>query len=406
MKRSPQALVALDAQVDREMVEALLSVGRELDVLDYVELEGHEPGRDGAGDVLVVACSDYTAAVGDYVSAASREHPARPVVLLCPGAANGYVAEAFGAGADDIVPLPRDCDTSLATSFSHQVLFTLEKAIARKKGQPADTDQQLGRLICVLGLKGGSGKTLTSSNLAAALGAAGHRVVIVDLDLQFGDVGLTLGLSPDKTLYDLARSGGSLDVEKLDSFLVEHPSGARALLAPVRPDQAGIVTVDALREVYPLLREMHDFVVIDTPPSFTPEVIAAVDSSTDVCVVAMLDSLSLKNTKVGLETLARMEYDHTRIRMVLNRADSKVGIDAGDVMSIIGREPDVLVPSDRMVTRSVNAGEPIALKHRRSEAGKAFHALANLYAGDLASANGTGANGNGKPARRASRRES
>ena len=146
-------------------------------------------------------------------------------------------------------------------------------------------------MISILGLKGGSGKTLTAANLAVALASEGHRVTIVDLDLQFGDVGLALGLSPERTVYDLMSSGGSLDAEKVEDFLLVHPSGARVLLAPARPDQAGMITSEFLRDVYAVLREVNDFVIVDTPPSFTPGVIAAIDSSTEICVVAMLDSL-------------------------------------------------------------------------------------------------------------------
>jgi pilus assembly protein CpaE len=257
-------------------------------------------------------------------------------------------------------------------------VFTVEKALARRRGERAITAQKLGRMICVLGLKGGSGKTLTASNLAVSLADAGHSVALVDLDLQFGDVGLTLGMSPERTLYDLVRSGGSLDAEKLGDFLTVHPSGIRALLAPARPDQAGVVTPAFLKEVYPLLRAMHDFVIVDTPPTFTPEVIGAVDASSEVCMVAMLDSLSLKNTKLGLETLELMDYAGP-VSLVLNRADSNVGISPEDVVSIMGREPNLLVPSDRNVTRSVNQGEPIALLHRRSDAARAFHTLAGMY---------------------------
>jgi pilus assembly protein CpaE len=177
------------------------------------------------------------------------------------------------------------------------------------------------------------------------------------------------------------RSGGSLDIEKLRDFLTVHPSGVRALLAPARPDEAGVVTADFLKDVYPLLRSMHEFVIVDTPPSFTPEVIGAVDASTEVCIVAMLDSLSLKNSKLGLETLELMDYSGP-IRLVLNRADSNVGISREDVVAIMGRAPDVLVPSDRNITRSVNQGEPIALLHPRSEAARSFSALAGLYIAD------------------------
>jgi pilus assembly protein CpaE len=371
------AVVALDASVDRDVVEAMLSAGP-LRVLDYVDLGRLAPEDDGAGDVLIVACVDYTADVGESLAAAVRHHPARPVVLLCPVGSNGYVDEAFGAGVDDIVALPTNGSAEAAGAMSRQVVFTVEKAVARKKGS-AVTTTQLGMMISVLGLKGGSGKTLTATNLAVALADAGHRVTIVDIDLQFGDVGLALGLSPERTIFDLISSGGSLDAEKVEDFLAVHPSGARALLAPTRPDQAGVVNSDFLRDVYAVLREANDFVIIDTPPSFTPEVIAAVDGSTEVCMVAMLDSLSLKNAKLGLETLERMNFDMDAVRLVLNRADTNVGIAREDVPAIMGTEPQILVPSDRGVTRSINRGEPIVLENRRSDAAKAFCGLAQLY---------------------------
>jgi pilus assembly protein CpaE len=238
----------------------------------------------------------------------------------------------------------------------------------------------------VLGLKGGCGKTLTTVNLGVALADAGHRVTIVDLDLQFGDVGLSLGLSPERTMFDLLSSGGSLDAEKLEDFLVQHPSGVRVLMAPARPDQAGLITPDFLRDVYALLREINDFVLIDTPPQFTPEVIATVDTASEVCMVVMLDALSLKNGKLGLQTLERMDFDTDKVRLVLNRADSNVGIARSDVAAIIGAEPDVLVPSDRNVTRSINRGEPIVHDHRRSDAAKSFHSLAQHYIADARAA--------------------
>jgi pilus assembly protein CpaE len=395
------AVVALDESVERDVVEAMMSSGA-LKVLDYVDLARLAPDDNGAGDVLIVACVDYTTDVGECLAAAVRHHPARPVVLLCPPGSNGLVNEAFGVGVDDIVALPTNGSAESAGTLSPQVVFTVEKAIARKKGTAATT-KQLGMMISVLGLKGGSGKTLTSTNLAAALAGAGQRVTIVDLDLQFGDVGLALGLRPERTVFDLISSGGSLDAEKLDDFLAIHPSGVRALLAPARPDQAGAVTSEFLRDVYAVLSEVNDFVIIDTPPSFTPEVIAAIDGSSEVCMVAMLDALSLKNAKLGLETLERMKFDMDRVRLVLNRADTNVGIARDDVRAIMGTEPQVLVPSDRNVTRSINRGEPIVLEQKRSEASRAFHSLAELYIQDARAASGLEST-SAKPRRRLFRR--
>ena len=225
-------------------------------------------------------------------------------------------------------------------------------------------------------------------NLCVALASAGRKVAIVDLDLQFGDVGLSLGLAPQRTMFDLIKSGGTLDVEKVEAYLTPHPSGAGVLVAPVRPDQAGAVTDEFLRELYPLLRAGHDFLVVDTPPGFSPEVIASIDSSTDVCLVGMLDSLSLKNTKLGLETLELMGYDRRRIRVVLNRADTNVGVTQDDVAAIVGGRPDVLIPSHRDVVRSINEGSPIVLSRPRSEVAKAYRSLAAGYLGHTAKRDG------------------
>jgi pilus assembly protein CpaE len=374
MNPSIDILVVHDNTTDEEVIRTLLSPDDELRVVGYMQgLGDHQP----QADVIVVACGTYNDDAGALIREALEDRPDRPVVLVTQGAPNGYVDHAFMAGAADIVVLPRPCDVDHARAMSHQVRFTLGKAVARRTASGPVAE---GKMVVMIGPKGGSGKTLTATNLCVALAAAGRSVVVVDLDLQFGDVGLALGLTPEKTMYDLLTSGGSMDAEKLEAFLVKHPSGARALLAPRRPDQAGRITVEFLREVYGLLRSTHDVVIVDTPPAFTPEVIAAVDVSSDVCMVAMLDALSLKNVRLGFETLELMGYSDANIRFLLNRADSQVGIDQSDVQAIVGREPDVLVPSDRAITRSVNEGTPIALKSPGSEAGKAYHQLAALYA--------------------------
>jgi pilus assembly protein CpaE len=250
-------------------------------------------------------------------------------------------------------------------------------------------------MICILGPKGGTGKTLTTCNLAVSLAERGSRVAIVDLDLQFGDVGLSLGLAPDRTIYDLIKSGGTLDAEKLDGYLLTHESGVRLLSAPIRPDHASAITVPFLRDVYAVLRSSFDVVLVDTPPGFSPEVIATIDSATNICMVGMLDTLSLKNTKLGLETLDLMGFDPARVKLVLNRADSRVGITADDVLAIVGRKPDVTVPSDRDIPRTVNEGTPISMSKPRSEAAGAFRALAQSYAVSGA---------NGKPGEKRQRR--
>jgi pilus assembly protein CpaE len=372
MSAAVRTLVALDTDVGLDSVEAVLPTDSDIQIVGLVEGfdESWKTLQETPTDLLVVACGGYSERALFFVEGAVKDNPDRPVVVLCSAPQNGFVRRVFEAGADDFVTL---------ADRPEDIVFALQKAVARKHGATTASGIALAPMICVLGPKGGVGKTITACNLGVALASSGARAVIIDLDLQFGDVGLSLGLEPEKTIYDLVKSGGSLDAEKIDAYLATHHSGARALLAPTRPDQASVVSVEFLRDVYAALRSTCDYLIVDTPPGFTAEVIASIDSSSHICVVGTLDSLSLKNTKLGLETLELMGYDSERIRLVLNRAGTRVGITSDDVASILGRRPDVLVPSDLDIPRSVNEGTPIVLAKERSEAARAFRDLADIY---------------------------
>ena len=163
-----------------------------------------------------------------------------------------------------------------------------------------------------------------------------------------------------------------------------HDTGVDVLLAPARPDQASAITIELLRDVLVVARAARTTSSIaDTPPGFTAEVIATIDASSDLVMVGTLDSLSLKNTKLGLETLGLMDYDPKKIQLVLNRADTRVGISQHDVVAVLGSEPNVFIPSDREIPRSVNEGIPITLSRPQSYAAASFHDLAGLFLDDV-----------------------
>ena len=375
MTQSIRALVAVDEGVDHALIQSAIPAHRtEIQVVGIVDGldEGWATLQETPTDLLVVACTGYSDRVLFMIEGAVKQRADLAVVVFVTGPPDGFVRRIFEAGADDILGLPTDPE---------DVAFALQKAMARKAGAGVATGTALSPMIVVLGPKGGTGKTITSANLAVSLANSGYKVTVVDLDLQFGDVGLALGLKPDKTVYDLVKAGGALDSDKIEAYLVKHESGARVLMAPTRPDHAGVIRTEFLRDVYANLRASNDFVIVDTPPGFTPDVIASIDSSSGVVLVGMLDTLSLKNTKLGLDTLELMGYPSDRIRLVLNRADSRVGITQEDVVQVIGRTPDVMVPSDREIPRSVNEGMPIVAAKSHSNTAKAFNRLASMYNG-------------------------
>jgi pilus assembly protein CpaE len=368
-------LVAVHGRVDTVAIDTMVTTQPRLALSGIVDNDRDWAARgDYGADVLVITCGAPSQEVLTLITQEKSGRAPMPIVVVCMASPNGFVHQVFEAGADDFLLAP---DIGAA---GPQILFAIEKAMTRRPVTgPAADGSDGGEIICVLGPKGGTGKTLTASNLAVALAQQGQRVALVDLDLQFGDLGLVMGLAPERSIFDLVTSGGSLDAQKLDAFLTRHSSGVQVLLAPTRPDQASAVLPDFLRDLYAVMRANFDFVVVDTPPGFTAEVIATIDASAAVCLIGTLDAPSLKNAKLGAETLELMGYPPERVRVVLNRADTKVGVSHADVVTVLGRAPDVLVPSSREVVRSVNAGEPIVMSGPRSEAAKAFEALATVF---------------------------
>ena len=188
-----------------------------------------------------------------------------------PSSPNGFLRRAFEAGAADMALFPQSKE-QLALRDEQG-----DRPPPRGAAEAAASDA--GRLVCVLGPKGGTGKTLTSSNLAVALALAGQRCSSSTSTSSSATSGSALGLPPETTIYDLAVSGGTLDAEKLDAYLMTHASGVGVLLAPsaARPGRARSRSSSCGTSTRRCARR-YDFVVVDTPPGFTAEVIATIDA--------------------------------------------------------------------------------------------------------------------------------
>src|ERR1700683_4600183 len=158
MKTELNTLVALDGEVDRGLIETVVTRDPRIKVIDYLELDGPPASGLGAGDALIVAVADYTTQVQDFVLTARRQHPDRPIVLMCPPSTNGYVGDAFESGVDDIVPLPTETDAALDPTLARQLAFALEKAVMRKRGNAEPKDDAARNVLCVLALQGGRRK--------------------------------------------------------------------------------------------------------------------------------------------------------------------------------------------------------------------------------------------------------
>ncbi len=235
-----------------------------------------------------------------------------------------------------------------------------------------------GRVIAIMAGKGGSGKTVTATNLAIAIGLRGdpERVAIVDADLQFGDVALLLQIDPVRTLDDVVDQIDQMSDEGLEATMLRHESGIRVLPAPLIPTRAGEIDAKSVVAVVERLRSLFDTVIVDTGSVFDDGLVMLLEHADQVITVVDMDLPSVKNAKVVLDSLRQLAFDMDRIRLVVNRANSKARLDIVELERSLGLRVGGEIPSDRLVPQSVNEGIPVLALSPRSKVARAFHALA------------------------------
>ena len=235
------------------------------------------------------------------------------------------------------------------------------------------------KVIVVVSPKGGSGKTAISSNLGVAL-AQRHpgRVVAVDLDVQFGDLGLALALTPERTLAQLAR-GSQIDATTVKLHLTSSSYGLFVLAGANDPVDADSVGHAHVSQVLPLLADSFDYVIVDTPAGLDERTLAALECATDVLLVSSLDVTSIRSLRKAHDALDHLGVDAER-RLILNRSDSKVGLDPSDAEDVMGMKIACSIPSSREVPLSLNLGTPVVASEPKSAVAKQLQQLADLYA--------------------------
>ena len=237
-----------------------------------------------------------------------------------------------------------------------------------------------GLVIGVFSPKGGVGKTTLATNIAIGLGQiAPMSVVIVDLDLQFGDVASGLYLKPEHTVTDAVTPAAAQDSLVLKAFLTVHPAGIYALCAPPNPVDADHITPDQITHLLEQLSQELQYVVLDTAPGMPEIGLAAMEQCTDVVWVSAMDIPSLRGLRSGLEVLRQLEIMPESRHVVLNMADAKAGLNVRDVESTIGAPVDVSVPRSRAVALSTNRGIPVLQESKKDPAVKSLRQLVERF---------------------------
>jgi len=315
----------------------------------------------------------------DGVQRLARTFPEAGVVLLAEELTLSILQDALRAGVRDALTV--DAGERAIRQAIVRVGETMS-GVAHRTATAGLEPARLGKVLVVFATKGGVGKSVVATNLAVLLATKfPNRVTLIDADLQFGDDAVLLGLPPEHTSAEAAAAVGNMDTGLMESFLTVHePSTLRVLCAPVEPAAGERITAEQMVGMVRMLRTMYDFAVVDMPPHFDDVVLALLEEAEEVLMIGSLDIPSIKNLKVGIQTLDLLSIAGSKLRLVMNRANARVHLDISDVERALGVSAEFRIPSDIAIPQTVNRGVPVVLDKPRAPAAIALRALADRYA--------------------------
>lgn len=351
---------------------------------------GEMEARIGMGPIVaVLGPSCISPADFALVEQWGRTHPEVGTILVTSELSTELLQTALRSGVRDVLSAPIDqmqfVDTVTRIGDTLQMAPTtggsepstpdVAEAIAAGEGDP-------GRIISVFSTKGGSGKSVLAVNLAVTLADNTERpVVLIDGHLQFGDVSVMLKLAPHHTVVDAVSQLDRLDPSMVAGLLSDHAdSKLKVLPAPMEPSFADQITGEQMVKLINIVRQYAGYVIVDLPAFFNETVLAIIENSDDVILVAGLDIPNIKNVKIGLQTLRLLNTPMEKLHLVLNRANSKVKLDVTEVERTLQVSADILIPSDIVVPQSVNRGVPVVMSSPRSGVAKSLEDLASMFA--------------------------
>ncbi len=396
-----RVLIVDDIPETRDHLSKLLGFESDIDVVGSAA-SGREAIEMAAKLTPDVVLMDINMPDMDGISATERlsaEVPSAAVVMMSVQGEADYLRRSMLAGAREFLVKPFSSDE--LTSSIRQVYTREQEKLSRiavappaaasggatavaVRPQVEREDGEPGRVVAVFGPKGGVGRTTLAVNLAvAAATELGQRTCLVDGSFQFGDVGVLLNLNPkNKSIADVIPELEHGDIESLDAFVINHSAGIKVLLAPPSPEMAELITPAGAKRMVEALRAQNDLVVVDCMSTFNDTTLAILDQADTVLTMLSLEITSIKNIRLFLEVADQLGYSQDKIRLVLNRADSSLGIRVADVEHSIGRRVDHTIVSDgRSVVYALNRGVPFFLSNREAQVSQDVLRLASAVVG-------------------------
>ena len=375
-------LIVDDIASTRENLQKLLSFEDDLEVVGTAG-DGKQGLEEAHRLQPHIVLTDVNMPIMDGIQLTERlaqELPACPVIIMSVQGERDYLRRAMQAGAREYLIKP----------FSHDELVAAIRRVYQledKKGTyappaaPAQSDgaprTRPGEVILIFSGKGGVGKTLLAINLAVGLASETKaRVALVDLDLQFGDVGVMLNLDHSRSITDVVDNAENLDGELLNEILATGPAGIRVLLAPISPELADLITTDHVHTITAELRKAYDFVIIDASSHLAEFNLEVIENAQRIVVVTALTIPAIKDAKLSLKVLESLNIDPASILLVVNRTDGHSDFNREAIEQNLRHAVAAQIPYDsRVVGDAVNRGQPFVELSPEADISKAVREL-------------------------------
>jgi pilus assembly protein CpaE len=317
-----------------------------------------------------------------HVHRLTSSHPELGAVFAVDALSTDVLQQALRAGARDAVVLGGEASLHQSVDRVGELLSGSVTATARPT-VPAAITGDPGRLIVVFSTKGGVGKTTIAINVATAMAMRSTKpVVLVDGDLQFGDVSVMLGLPPQNTVLDAAAAAQYGDMELVQTLPSRYDqSGLLVLPAPVEPMPTDAMLPGEMVNICVALQATSGHVVVDLPSQFNDYVLALLEAADEVLLVGSMDIPSIKNLKIGIQSLDLNAVAGSKLRLVLNHANTKVKLDVKEIERVLGLTANFPVPDDLAVPISVNSGTPVYIDDPKAPVSRAMERIADALLG-------------------------
>ncbi|MBI4498701.1 MAG: response regulator [Chloroflexi bacterium] len=340
--------------------------------------------REHRPDVIIVGLEEPTARGLRTIESLKLAAAEYPVIAVSSLGDREALRRTMVAGARDYLVRPISAD-----DFRQAVTNVLETERRRSSAEERTVTGNPGEIITVFGAKGGVGRSTLAANLATALAQETHqRVVLIDLDTSLGDVALLMSVAPERTMADLVPHIDRLDSDLLRDFLTVHESGVRVLPAPMRPEEGEAIEGAHIAKVLDVMVKTYDYVVVDTPRTFSEGVLSALDQAHLVLLVASPDIACLKSTKLCLGMMRLWHYSQEKLKLVINYPSNSREVGGQEIEEALDYPIFWKVPYSSAVAAAARRGRPVVLNAPGNSYARNVARLAKVMAGTYRPARG------------------